>query len=260
MIIEKIIQRIGFKTGRPDPVDPDVEGVQKIIDYSFHDSRLLIQALTHRSYLTAPNETHLQSNERLEFLGDAVLDLIITDQLYHSYPQDSEGVLSKKKSVLVSRHLLAEITDSLGLGDFLLVNKGEEKTGGRKRQSNLANLFEAILGAIYLDGGMDEAVRFVNRFLYNQREELLSQSIYFNYKSELLEYAQGKGWGIPVYSVIDEKGPDHEKFFTVRVTVNDKEQGTGTGSNKKNAEQLAAKDALKKIRDRQQKQQMESTH
>ncbi|MBN2425100.1 MAG: ribonuclease III [Calditrichaceae bacterium] len=245
-MLKEIFQRIGKYGVEPDwPVD--ISELQRIIKYKFNNSELLIQAVKHRSFLSISEEQAHYSNERMEFLGDAVLDLIVTEYLYTQYPADPEGSLSKKKSVLVSRPVLAKITDELSLGKFLLMNKGEEKTGGRERQSNLANLFESILGAIYLDGNYTKAKNFVHRFLLANKDRVLNQNIYFNYKSDLLEYSQGKGWGYPVYEVVDASGPDHHKKFVVIVRVNNETAGKGIGNSKKTAEQMAAKNALQKL-------------
>lgn len=247
MILKKILQRIGNgKVGAKSPLP--IKDIEEIIEYTFKDKSLLIQAFKHRSFLTLNNEKSVNSNERLEFLGDAVLDLVVTHHLYNVFSSEKEGDLSKKKSVLVSRQVLSNITDSMELGEFLLINKGEEKTGGRKRLSNLANLFEAILGAIYLDGGLNQATAFVERVLFTKREELLARKKYFNYKSSLLEYSQAKGWGIPSYQIIHESGPDHDKYFEVLVTADNYWKAKGKGRSKKKAEQVAAKNVLKKIK------------
>lgn len=229
----------------------DIEAIESIIEYSFRNKSLLLHALKHRSYLNVTHESDVQSNERLEFLGDAVLDLIVTEHLYHHFPEQSEGQLSKKKSVLVSRQVLGHIMQEMELGTFLLINKGEEKTGGRDRLSNLANLFEALLGAIYLDSGYKASEDFVNHFLFTRRDEFLATKTYFNYKSSLLELAQARGWGFPHYNTLEESGPDHDKRFVVQVRVNDKIQARGTGRSKKKAEQAAARIALKKLKSSQ---------
>ena len=245
-MLKKILERIGFPTETKELPIPSAE-IEKKIDYRFKNKVLLFKALKHRSYLNVTHESNIESNERLEFLGDAVLDLIIADHLYHAFPGEDEGKLSKKRSVLVSRPVLAQITEEIGLGEFLLLDKGEEKTGGRKRLNNLANLFESVLGAIYLDGGLKAAEDFVNRFIIQNRERLLNVKRYHNFKSELLEKAQSKGWGNPVYQIVHESGPDHNKQFVVRVNVNKRWIAKGVGSSKKKAEQLAARNALKKL-------------
>lgn len=252
-MIKEIIQRIGIPLPEKENFPVDLKKLEKKLEYTFQDKELILKALRHRSYLSLTNQNDVESNERLEFLGDAVLDLIVTEHLYKDFKGQSEGLLSKKKSILVSRQVLAHLTENLGLGEYLLINKGEEKTGGRRRLSNLANLFEAILGAIYLDSGIKSAEKFVNRILLGQRDEFLKTKSYFNYKSSLLEFAQAKGWGFPRYEILAESGPDHEKRFTVRVSINDKWTAEGIGRSKKKAEQRAAQNVLKKIEESTEK-------
>lgn len=224
----------------------DFSDIQLILKYKFNDNSLLLQALSHRSNFVESGE-QIFSNERLEFLGDAVLDLIVTEFLYKHFSNESEGSLSQKKSILVSRKALGKVSLELGLGQFLILNKGEEKTGGRNRLSNLANLFEALLGAIYLDSNIEIAAKFVKNFLIDRQQELLKTKTFFNYKSSLLEFAQARGWGAPKYSILDEIGPDHEKEFIVLARVNEVWQAQGKGLNKKSAEQEAAMNVLKII-------------
>ncbi len=245
-MLKNVLLRLGLVKHKKDLPIP-IHEIEDKIKYHFQKPELLLKAFKHRSYLNITHESPIESNERLEFLGDAVLDLIIADHLYHSYQKEDEGKLSKKRSILVSRPVLAQLTEEIGLGAFLLLDKGEEKTGGRKRLNNLANLFESVLGAIYLDGDLKEARHFVERFLIQNQERLLSVKRYHNYKSELLEKAQSKGWGNPIYQIVHESGPDHNKQFVVRVKVNNKWLGKGAGSSKKKAEQLAARNALKKL-------------
>jgi len=222
----------------------DIDKLQKTVRYVFKQSELLIKAVSHRSNFSQSERQIAQSNERLEFLGDAVLDVIVTDFLYRTFPTENEGMLSQKKSILVSRKVLGKISEDLGLGEFLILNKGEEKTGGRTRLNNLANLFEALLGAIYLDGKMKAAEKFVQVFLLSQYKAVLSTRIFYNYKSRLLEFAQAQGWGAPHYNTIRENGPDHHKEFEVEVEIKQDAAGSGKGLSKKSAEQQAARNAL----------------
>ena len=208
---------------------------------------LLQQAFTHQSYVTHPTNSDIYSNERLEFLGDAVLELIVTQFLYDKYPAWREGELSKLKSVLVSRRVLARITSEFQLGSHLLMNRGEEQTGGKTRISNLANLYEALLGAIYLDGGFDPAYRFIKHTLLDHFRQIITDERNVNYKSVLLEYAQGNKLGAPNYRLLQDSGPDHEKIFTVEVQVNSGISAVGEGRSKKLAEQEAAKELIGKI-------------
>jgi len=249
-MLKQLFQRIGLQSRNESDFPFDLTSLEKQINYTFDDKSIIIEALTHRSYLSLAHENINESNERLEFLGDAVLDLIVTEYLFKNFKSENEGSLSQKKSVLVSRKALGIIADEMDLGKFLLIDRGEEKTGGRSRQSNLANLFEAVLGAIYIDRGSIAAEKFVNRFLISRQEQILAAKIYFNYKSKLLEYSQAKGWGLPKYQVIDESGPDHEKRFKVLVKVADISEASGEGGSKKNAEQRAAKNVLNKIKEK----------
>jgi ribonuclease-3 len=245
-----MIQKISgwFSTGKKEDENQpiDIPGITKTIQYAFKNQSLLVQAVSHRSFYVQA-EKQLHSNERMEFLGDAVLDLIVTEFLYNNFPNENEGLLSQKKAILVSRKALGKISDEHGFGKYLILNKGEEKTGGRKRLSNLANMFEAILGAIYLDGGIEPSRKFIKTFLINRHNEFLQEKTFFNYKSSLLEFAQAQGWGTPTYAVLEESGPDHQKTFLIKVIVNDEWTANGKGPNKKSAEQNAAKNTLKII-------------
>ncbi len=244
-MIKNIFQRIGSPQRKPQTKFPvDLKPLEKILQYTFKNKQLLLLSVKHRSYLSITNENEYDSNERLELLGDAVLELITTDYLYHRFKTEDEGVLSQKRSILVSRLVLGKIAAELELGDFLLLNKGEEKTGGRTRHSNLANLFEAVLGAIYLDGGYLPAQKFVTTFLLNRTDDLLAQESNFNYKSTLLELSQADGLGVPIYRVLKETGPDHKKQFLVSAELPDKRSAQGSGKSKKKAEQKAAAELL----------------
>jgi len=224
-----------------------LSSVERIIGYTFTHPEFLLQALTHQSYLANSKGPDLSSNERLEFLGDAVLELIVTRFLYDKFPENREGELSKVKSILVSRRVLSRIVSDLQLGKYLLMNRGEEQTGGRTRASNLANLYESVLGAIYLDGGLKPACRFIEQTLLSVYEHIMADERNVNYKSVLLEYAQGKKVGVPHYHLVGDTGPDHEKLFTVEVNLNSGEVATGRGRSKKLAEQEAAQELIRKV-------------
>jgi ribonuclease-3 len=213
----------------------------------FKNQALLVTAFKHRSYLNITNEQREASNERLEFLGDAVLDLAVTQFLYQKFPKRNEGQLSKIKSILVSKPVLAETASQLSLGELILINKGEEKTGGRQRQSILSDTFEAIIGALYLDQGMEQAKDFIDQYLLRKFKTIMQRELYTNYKSALLEHVQSRFNDLPEYRVIQEMGPDHDKSFVVAVKIQGKEIGRGRGKSKKVAEQEAAKEALIKI-------------
>ena len=213
------------------------EELEKVISYTFEDKNILKEALTHRSYHC--NGAH--HNERLEFLGDSVLGLVVAAYLYKTLDTKEEGVLSKIKANLVSRRNLYIWAASLNLGKFMLLGAGEIATGGRDRQSILSNAMEALIGAIYLDGGFEVSAAFIKNWLHTQKIEIDPR----DYKSTLQEYLQHRKKPIPEYNVVSKIGPQHEQVFTVAVTVNGREIGKGKGSNKKTAEQEAAKEGLK---------------
>lgn len=225
----------------------DIKRIEKVLGVSFHNKDLLIQSLKHRSILNVTSENRLQSNERLEFLGDAVVNLAVTHFLYDEYPSTEEGILSKRKAILVSREVLAEVAKELNMGEFVFLTKGEEKTGGRKRISILSNVYEAVVGAIYLDQGYTEAEKFVYRTVLKNHNKFIESEEYTNFKSKLLEYAQKNQLGLPEYRVVKEEGPDHNKTFYVDVLIAHKKVGTGVGKSKKQAEQNAASEAIKKL-------------
>ncbi|OPX34667.1 ribonuclease III [candidate division KSB1 bacterium 4484_188] len=229
-----------------------VDNLVQIFEQKFHlslnDPSLVITALKHRSYLNVTNEERVASNERLEFLGDAVLDLVTTHYLYQKFPKRTEGQLSKIKSILVSKPVLAETAEQISLGELILINKGEEKSGGRHRQSNLANTFEAVIGAIYLDRGLETVGQFIHEHLLSRFKTIMQRELYKNYKSILLEYVQAEHNSLPEYRVINESGPDHDKQFIVAVYISGKKAGEGRGKSKKKAEQEAAKVVVKALK------------
>ena len=211
--------------------------LEKNIGYHFRDKSLLKTAVTHSSYANE-NRGGLAYNERLEFLGDAVLQLITSEKLFKENPDMPEGRMSKQRAALVCEDALAGYSHEIQLGDFMLLGKGEEATGGRNRPSILADAFEALIGAIFLDGGMDNAKRFVRRFLDAAHTSLK------DYKTLLQEIIQKNPGERLSYVVIGESGPDHDKVFNVEVHLNSNVIGKGTGKSKKQAEQAAAKEAL----------------
>ena len=202
-------------------------------------------ALSHRSYVNSVKQSPPPpSNERLEFLGDAVLNAIVTDYLFRRFPDCEEGELSQMKSLVVSAKVLGLCAAQWDLGHFVFLSKAEEKAGGRKRLNILADAFEAVLGAAYLDGGY-EAVRWlVHGSLMRIMDDVLSDADLANYKSLLLEFTQSHGFGVPSYEVIGESGPEHRKSFVISVKVRNQEWGRGEGTSKKEAEQSGARDAL----------------
>jgi ribonuclease-3 len=228
----------------PDNSGQQLDKVQKIIGYRFRSANLLRQALTHKSSVSPENGDVLLSNERLEFLGDAVLNCLVTEHLYHTYPERQEGQLSKIKSLIVSRKILGEIAHEFDIGPYIIFGASEEKTGGKDRMSILSNTFEALLGAVFLDGGYKPSGRFLKRFLFDRIDEILEDERHVNYKSLILELSQRDGFGMPRYTTVGATGPDHAKEFTVRVEIGGMMLGEGTGSNKKIAQQAAAQNAL----------------
>lgn len=213
---------------------------------SFKNKDLLTTALTHRSALNEQISDSHESNERLEFLGDAVLELATTRFLYDQHPDDQEGLLTAYRSALVKTETLAEVATELGLGEELYMSNGEEATGGRTNVGILADSFEAFLGAIYLDQGYEAVVAFLEEKLFPRLKEIKKNKLYRDGKSLLQEVVQSKGFSAPQYKVIEEHGPDHDKEFTVAVLVSDKEMGRGTGRSKQHAQQAAARQALEK--------------
>lgn len=224
------------------------DGLYYVLSYRFKDKSLLKQALTHRSFLGHKTNRNA-SNERMEFLGDAVLGLVVTEALYRFYPLGSEGELTKARACIVSRDSLAQEAKKMGLGRYLFLGKGEERSGGRNRKSILSDVYEAVLGAIFLDGGLDEVKQFLNRNLLKNIDRLINSQSHDNYKSRLLEYVQARGKTSPEYHVLEERGPDHEKEFSVEVRVNGKVLGKGKGRTKRKAEQEAACQAMKTMKE-----------
>ncbi len=221
--------------------------IEERIGYVFNDKSLLNKALSHLSYALSLSENPLESNERFEFLGDAILGFLAADHLHNRYPKKLEGELSRIKSVIISRKALKAAADSISLSESILLSKSEEKTGGRTRFSINSNAFEAIIAAIYLDGGLEPAKTFVHKFVLSRLEEFMQDDDMVNYKSLLLEKVQAKGDGTVTYVVSKETGPDHNKSFEIAAIRNGVVCGTGVGKSKKEAEQLAAKDALQKM-------------
>ena len=224
-----------------------LEEFEDHVGYRFVESTLLWRALTHRSFLNSNGDEPPYSNERLEFLGDSVLELVVNEYLYRRHPDLQEGELTKMKSLLVSRGVLAEQAKGLNLGRYLFMSDAERESGGSFRASILADGFEAVIGALYLDGGMDEARRFVRENLLVDVNFIMGSGSHVNYKSVLQENIQERMKTYPRYRIVTETGPDHRKVFTVEVTVKGEQLGKGKGTNKKRAEQEAAKNALERV-------------
>lgn len=214
------------------------------INSPFRDKRLLKQAFTHRSYINENPSWPLSHNERLEFLGDAVLELIITRQLYNAYPDKPEGELTSYRAALVNANMLSEVASEVGIDDYLLLSRGEKKDLGRARQYILANAFEALVGALSIDQGYEAAERFVITFLYPKMRVVLERGLWWDAKSLFQEKAQEIVGITPSYEVLKEDGPDHDKHFMVGVFLADEQIATGEGPSKQTAQQQAAEHAL----------------
>ena len=222
------------------------EELQKNINITFKDPELLKLAFVHRSYLNEAKHTHI-SNERLEFLGDAVLSLLTSHFLYRTYPQYPEGTLTNIRSSLVKTTSLSDISKSLGLGELLFLSHGEEASGGRTNQSLLADVFEALLGALYLDQGIETAKKFLEKYLFPNAEGIIATKSYIDYKSLLQELIQQDSRISPTYHVVKSEGPDHARTFWVQARAGEAVLGSGSGKSKQEAEQVAALAALEKL-------------
>jgi len=221
----------------------ELNSLQDLIRYKFSDENLLNKALTHKSYANEKNEK-LKHNERMEFLGDSVLDILVSKHLFEKFNEFSEGKLSKIRAAVVNESCLAKLAEKIYLGDYLLLGKGENNSGGRKKASILADAFEALAGAVFLDGGLDPASNIFLPLLKGEIEITCESWSFRDFKSDLQEYTQEKMVCIPNYKVIREIGPDHAKEFEVIVTVKNEVCGKGLGRTKKEAEQAAAKIAM----------------
>jgi len=226
---------------------PDIAELQKTLGVSFKEPSLLEQALVHSSYINENPAYALGHNERLEFLGDAVLDFIVADKLYREFPGLSEGEMTRLRAALVRRDTLASMARHIKLGEFLFMGKGEESSGGRNKAPNLAGALEAVIAAVFLDRGIVTAEGMIKGLLADEWEKLTSRGAGIDYKSRLQELVQSKFQVTPAYRLVSESGPDHEKSFMVEVTVNSKVIGSGTGKSKKLAETEAARLALERI-------------
>ena len=217
---------------------------EKRIGYVFKNKSLLRQAFTHRSYLNENRSAGIEHNERLEFLGDAVLELVVTEFLFEKYPDKAEGDLTSYRAALVNTTSISDAAVKLGMNDFLLLSRGESRDTGRARQIILANAFEALIGAIYLDAGYRDAKKFIAEQLFHKTEKIVESRLWQDAKSRFQELAQEKEGFTPSYDVISQTGPDHDKRFLVGVYVGKERVATGEGRSKQEAEQQAAQKAL----------------
>ncbi len=230
---------------------PVKQALEYIVASPIHNEVLFATALTHRSAIDFLDKEKFVSNERLEFLGDAVLDLVIAEHVYKLYPNFNEGALTKLRSQLVNAKILAHYAKRFNLGKVLIVSESAEQNGVRESETALADAFEALIGAVYLDSGYDKARAFLETTMLQHTNFAALIDSDQNFKSALLEYAQGERLALPYYFVISEEGPPHKKVFTVGVRLGDEVLGEGTGKSKKTAEQLAAKEAFTKLMARQ---------
>ncbi len=227
-----------------DTIESAQKELEKRLGVTFNDSTHLLTAITHRSYLNEHREATQDHNERYEFLGDAVLELVVTDFLFHKYPAKPEGELTAIRAALVNTVSISEAATKLGLNDFLLLSKGEERDTGRARQYILANTFESVIGAIYLDRGYEAAKEFVAAQLFDRTESIVAKKLWQDAKSRFQELAQEHMGVTPNYETISQVGPDHDRVFTVGVFLGEGKVAEGRGRSKQEAEQAAAEKAI----------------
>ncbi len=220
--------------------------LEKVIGYTFKNRENIILALTHSSYSNENKSKKMQNNERLEFLGDAVLNISISEKIYKNLKGLAEGEMTKLRATIVCESSLVKSAYKINLGKYILLGKGEELTGGRTRSSILSDAYEALIGAIYLDGGLEDAKLFIYGGMQNVIDDCIKGSIFLDYKTLLQETAQKNNDCRIIYEVVEEKGPDHNKAFVTRVIINDTVMGIGEGKSKKESEQNSAKVALEK--------------
>jgi ribonuclease-3 len=249
-MLSRLVKR--FKNKKSEKIlksllsDQKVTELESRLKYRIKNKSLFIQALVHRSYLEETKE-EIVSNERLEFLGDAVLSLLVAEYLYIHFPDKDEGFLTKVRAKIVNRKVLADAAEAVGLINFIIVGKNLSQSFKNGSRTVLSDAFEALIGAVYLDSGPDEVKKFVKRMLIKPitgQEDFLQDE---NYKSQLLELAQSRKMENPIYHVVSEEGPQHNRLFTIKVLIGGVEYGTGTGKNKKSAEQDAAQAAMLKF-------------
>lgn len=226
-------------------VEDNLPKIEKIVGFTFTNKLHLLTAITHRSYLNENRDAKQDHNERLEFLGDAVLELVVTDFLFHKYPEKPEGELTAVRAALVNTVSLADASDKLGINDYLLMSKGEAKDMGRARQYILANAFEAMIGALYVDQGYEASQKFIADRLFAKTEKIVEKRLWQDAKSRFQELAQENTNTTPTYETLGQVGPDHDRVFTVGVYLGKEKIAEGNGRAKQEAEQQAAENALK---------------
>ena len=224
--------------------DIDLSKLEQLLGYTFTDKNFLLTAVTHRSYLNENRDATQDHNERLEFLGDAVLELVVTDFLFKKYPEKPEGELTAIRAALVNTVSLSETSQKLGVNEYLLMSKGESKDTGRARQYILANVFEALVGALYLDQGYDTAAEFIADQLFGKTERIVDKRLWQDAKSRFQELSQEHQSVTPTYTTLSQEGPDHDRVFTVGVFLGKEKVAEGQGRAKQEAEQAAAERAI----------------
>jgi ribonuclease-3 len=225
----------------------DLNALQKILGIDFRDISLLEKSLVHRSYLNENQGIDSESNERLEYLGDAILGFIVAEKLYRDFPEYDEGQMTRLRSILVRRETLARISRSINLGEYLFLGKGEDTSGGRNKSANLACALEAVIAAVYLDQGMVKTRKMIIRLLKDEWQKAIRKPAAIDYKSRLQELIQSREQKIPSYHVTGTSGPDHIKTFNVEVRLGNEILGSGSGKSKKEAETEAARKGLEKL-------------
>ncbi len=225
--------------------NPNLKTLQETLGYNFKDENLLLTALTHRSCLNTPGVT--ESYERLEFLGDAILEMLISSYLYQKYPDKMEGYLTAARSAIVRTESLSAISKKYSLNKFIRMSKGEEATGGRENPSLLEDTIESLIGALFVDGGIEVTKNFFEKFILPNAVDIITENRLKDAKSLLQEKIQAQGLLSPVYQTVSEVGPDHAKTFEVAVIINGQQLASGTGKNKQEAEQKAAQKAIELI-------------
>lgn len=221
--------------------------LEAVIGYRFRNKNHLIQALKHRSFTARSGEKRRNSNERLEFLGDSVLNFLTGQYFYENFADKHEGDLTKMRSILVSGENLSGTARKIDLGKYILIGDFEERTGGRDKDSILEDCMEALIGAVFIDGGIKKASALIKRLILSEADDIIRMKKHANYKSELLELVQSKGYTPPTYELINSEGPEHDKIFTVSVLIGGKAFADGTSNSKKKAEQEASANALNLI-------------
>lgn len=227
-------------------MNSDLDSLSRKINIQFNDPKLITNAFVHKSYLNESSE-YSQSNERLEYLGDAVIELLTSKFLFTKYPDYQEGMLTNLRAALVRTTTLSQLAKDLGLNNLLLMSKGEEETGGRENQSILANVSEAFIGSVYLDQGIDPCDHILQEYLFTKIDQIIANNSYKDSKSSLQELAQAKFKETPIYELVSDSGPDHDKIFQMKVLIGDNEYAIGEGKSKQLAQEEAARLTLEMI-------------